>query len=588
MARLVRSYWAAADGHRRRAARLVVLVGLSALLEGLALATIIPLLSAGDVPYHLGVWTLEGNGLRVLALGAFVTIALLSAGVRYAAETQSLRLMAEVEQGLRQRITGLLLRMKWASFLSLRLGDVNAATLVAANQITIGTQFFFRAAGSALAAGVLVLLSFAIAPKLALFTIALGAFGGATYHFASRIGERHARALSTRADDLGSSINDIFANLKFFQSTGNVARSEEETSRAYRDYAWAWFRSQRYNPLMRLAFEAGAVVFVGGLLAFALVTEGRFTPTAIVFLAMFARLLPRMIMTQEWLHIARIQRPWHDAWLERIDSIDEAPRHRIDGGRSPSLTESLACDHVTFTFPGAEHPALINVSWALQRGDRIAFVGESGSGKTTMLDVVSGLVTPSTGTMLVDGVPLGELDLEAWQSRIGIVLQTTPLFHDSVLENVRWTEPELDRDRAMHCLEVAHALEFVERLPDGGNTIIGEGGGRLSGGERQRIAIARALYRDPWLLLLDEPTSALDVRCEEAVLEALESLPASLTTLVASHRNRTVLMADRVLVLEHGRLVDDTTAGRMVAAESEALVGAGAAPARAHRRRSAV
>lgn len=573
---LVRSYWAATDGHRRRAARFVLLVGLSALLEGLALATIIPLLSAGDVAYHLGGWTFEGNGLRVLALSSFVTIALLSAGVRYAAETQSLRLMAEVEQGLRERITGLLLRMKWASFLSLRLGDVNAATLVAANQITIGTQFFFRAAGSALAALALVLLSFAIAPKLALFTIALGAFGAASYHFASRIGEGYARALSTRADGLGSSINDIFANLKFFQSTGNVARSEDETSRAYRDYAWAWFRSQRYNPLMRFAFETGAVLFVGGLLTFALVTEGRFTPTAIVFLAMFARLLPRMLMTQEWLHTARIQRPWHDAWLERIETIDDAPRHRIDGGRSPSLTESLAFEHVTFTFPGAEHPALINVSWSLCRGDRVAFVGESGSGKTTMLDVVSGLITPSTGTLLVDGVPLGELDLEAWQSRIGIVMQTTPLFHDSVLENIRWTEPLLDRDRARHCLEMAHALEFVERLPDGGDTIIGEGGGRLSGGERQRIAIARALYRDPWLLLLDEPTSALDARSEGAVLEALESLPTSLTTLVASHRNRTVLMADRVLMLEHGRLIDDTTAQDMVAIPPDALAVAGA------------
>ena len=581
MALLVRSYWAAADGHRRRAARFVLLVGLSALLEGLALATIIPLLSAGNVPYRLGGWTFEGNGLRVLALGAFVTIALLSAGVRYAAETQSLRLMADVEQGLRRRITGRLLHMKWTSFLSLRLGDVNAATLVAANQITIGTQFFFRAAGSALAALTLVLLSFAIAPKLALFTIALGAFGAASYHYASRVGEGHARALSTRADDLGSSINDIFANLKFFQSTGNVGRSEEETSRAYRDYAWAWFRSQRYNPLMRFAFETGAVLFVGGVLAFALVTEGRFTPTAIVFLAMFARLLPRMLMTQEWLHIARIQRPWHDAWVERIESIDDAPRHRIDGGRSPSLTESLTCEHVNYAFPGADHPALISVSWSLRRGERVAFVGESGSGKTTMLDVVSGLITPSTGRLLVDGVPLTELDLEAWQSRIGIVMQSTPLFHESVLENVRWTEPELDRDRAMHCLEVAHALEFVERLPNGGDTIIGEGGGRLSGGERQRIAIARALYRDPWLLLLDEPTSALDVRSEDTVLEALESLPASLTMLVASHRNRAVLMADRVFVLDHGRLVDDTTAGDM-------LVGAGTAPAPDHRSRSAV
>jgi ABC-type multidrug transport system fused ATPase/permease subunit len=588
VALLVRSYWAAAEGHRRRALRFVFLVGLSALLEGLALATIIPLLSAADVQYHIGAWTFEGNGLRVLALSAFVTIALLSAGVRFAAETQSLRLMAEVEQGLRRRITGLLLRMKWASFLSLRLGDVNAATLVAANQITIGTQFFFRASGSAVAAMILVLLSFAIAPKLALFTIVLGVFGATCYHFASRMGERHARALSTRADDLSSSINDIFANLKFFQSTGNVARSEEETSRAYHDYAWAWFRSQRYNPLMRFAFETGAVLFVGGVLAFALVTEGRFTPTAIVFLAIFARLLPRMIMTQEWLHIARIQRPWYDAWLERIDAIGEAPRHRIDGGRGPSLTGSLVCQHATFTFPGAERPALSNVSWSLRRGDCVAFVGDSGSGKTTMLDVVSGLLTPATGMVAADGVPLAELDLEAWQSRIGIVMQTTPLFHESVLENVRWTEPELDRDRAMHCLEVAHARGFVERLPDGPDTIIGEGGGRLSGGERQRIAIARALYRDPWLLLLDEPTSALDVRSEEAVLEALESLPASLTTIVASHRDRTVGMADRVLVLEHGRLVDDSSPVDLRAAASDTLLAAAAGSVREHARRRVV
>jgi len=242
----------------------------------------------------------------------------------------------------------------------------------------------------------------------------------------------------------------------------------------------------------------------------------------------------------------------------------------------PSLADSLTCQHVSFTFPGAEHAALINVSWSLRRGECVAFVGESGSGKTTMLDVVSGVLAPSTGMVAADGIPVGALDLEAWQSQIGIVMQTTPLFHDSVLENVRWTEPDLDRERAMHCLEVANALEFVERLADGADTIIGEGGGRLSGGQRQRIALARALYRDPWLLLLDEPTSALDVRSEEAVLEALESLPAKLTTLVASHRNRAVMMADRVLVLEHGRVVDDTSPNRLFDSASEAqLAGVG-------------
>ena len=193
--------------------------------------------------------------------------------------------------------------------------------------------------------------------------------------------------------------------------------------------------------------------------------------------------------------------------------------------------------------------ALRGVSFDVPEGDYVAIMGPSGSGKTTIIDLTIGLLQPESGQVLLDGVPLPLINIMQWRSMIGYVPQETVLLHDTILHNITLGDPALDTASAEEALRAAGAWEFVARLPEGLDTVVGERGGKLSGGQRQRIVIARALINKPRLLILDEATSALDPESEEAVRQTMEALKGQLTILAISHNRALVQAADHVYQL---------------------------------------
>jgi ABC-type multidrug transport system fused ATPase/permease subunit len=176
-----------------------------------------------------------------------------------------------------------------------------------------------------------------------------------------------------------------------------------------------------------------------------------------------------------------------------------------------------------------------------------------------MLDLVSGLLNPDTGTVRLDDADLRQVDVDAWQHRIGVVMQDAPVFFGTVLDNIAWGFDEPDRERAAQCVEQANFSDVVADLPEGLDTPVGHKGSLLSGGQRQRLALARALYREPWLLVLDEATSALDSESEQAIQRALRALKGTCSILLVAHRLKTVEMADRIVVLDDGRVAEAGT-----------------------------
>ncbi|MFB7894611.1 ABC transporter ATP-binding protein [Microbacterium sp. NPDC056044] len=216
----------------------------------------------------------------------------------------------------------------------------------------------------------------------------------------------------------------------------------------------------------------------------------------------------------------------------------------------------LALQHVSHRYDEAERDAVHDVSLDIPPGETVAFVGSSGSGKSTMLNLVLGFVRPTSGRILLDGVDMQDLDLRTVRQSVSVVPQESVLFEGTIRENIAYGLDDVSDDRLHAALRDANAAEFVDRLPDGWDTVVGERGARLSGGQRQRLAIARALVRDPRILLLDEATSALDPESEELVKEALNRLMQGRTTLVVAHRLSTIRQADRIMVLEHGEVVE--------------------------------
>jgi ATP-binding cassette subfamily B protein len=217
---------------------------------------------------------------------------------------------------------------------------------------------------------------------------------------------------------------------------------------------------------------------------------------------------------------------------------------------------TVAFEAVRFFYPSRpDRAALDGVSFAVERGETVAIVGPSGAGKTTLFQLMLRFYDPQDGAVRVDGVDVKRADPAALRARIGLVPQEPAIFSGSLRENIRYGRPSAGDAEIEAAADAAHVLEFARQLPEGLETELGERGVRLSGGERQRVAIARAILRDPAILLLDEATSALDAESERKVQEALERLMVNRTTLVIAHRLATVLKADRIVVLDQGRVV---------------------------------
>jgi len=227
----------------------------------------------------------------------------------------------------------------------------------------------------------------------------------------------------------------------------------------------------------------------------------------------------------------------------------------------------VSFENVSFAYPmRPDVTAVDHVSFAVKAGEKVAIVGPSGAGKSTLFHMLLRFYDPASGTISVDGVPVRAADPKEVRARIALVPQDSVVFATSARENIRFGRPEATDAEVERAAGLAHATEFIRRLPGGFETQLGERGVMLSGGQRQRIAIARAILRDAPLLLLDEATSSLDAESETLVQTALEELMRQRTTIVIAHRLATVLSCDRILVMEQGRIVEQGTHASLVAA----------------------
>ena len=366
-----------------------------------------------------------------------------------------------------------------------------------------------------------------------------------------------------RLGSLFALLEESLAGWRVVKGSAKEAERAAQFAQANADYGRTMVRVARRrelsSPLSEVMGTIGlvAILIIGG----SLVLNGELQASLFIFfIIIFARLIPPVQgVVKAYNSILK-----GSASAQRIFEVmdaDESIVEQPNATRLSSFEKEILYDDVSFAYSEGQHtvPVLQHLTLRIPKGQTIALVGPSGAGKTTLADLLPRFYDCTGGALRIDGHDVRSLHIDSLRSLTGIVSQQCILFNDTVANNIAFGQSHIPLARIEEAARIAHAHDFIAQLPDGYNTLIGDRGLTLSGGQRQRLSIARAVLKNPPILILDEATSALDTESEQAVQAALDTLLQGRTSIVIAHRLSTIQQADRIVVLDHGRIVEEGT-----------------------------
>jgi len=548
--------------YRRKSAVVLLSLLLSSLAGGAGMMTLLPLLelttggTAESRYSHYFSSALAAVGLTATVGTTLVLIVVFlwaKSLLNLLAMDYVGRVVAEMSSSLRIRLMRAIASASWSFFIANPIGKFTNAVTTHPQEASSAYRASCQFVSALVETGILVAASLLISPAATIGGLVFGALTvallGRFVTLARRAGNQTfeaMQALSSRLTDLLQGIKPLKAMNCEKQLTPILEHESEQINRATRKQVLAKYGlSTMREPVAAFVLAAG--------LYLALTIGNIGMPELIATAVLFHRISVAISSAQQAYQLLGTSERFYWGLEELTNSaLRNAESDGAGKGKPPANWSAISFDDVSFDYGGNE--VLNNISLTIENGTFTAIVGASGSGKTTLLDIFCGIVTPSKGVVRIDDAPLAELDLGAWRQMIGYVPQELSLFHDSVFNNVSLRDPSILSADVQRALRNSEAWGFVEELPQGLNTLVGERGLMLSGGQRQRIAIARALVRTPRLLVLDEATTALDPNTESEILATLKRLSKEVTILAISHQPALTAAAGRVLRLDAGKL----------------------------------
>ncbi|HUP25443.1 MAG TPA: ABC transporter ATP-binding protein [Thermoanaerobaculia bacterium] len=582
---------------RRQVLLLLPLLIATALVQVVGIASVVPFLAVVADPdamtryvslarlYELGGF--EEMRSFLIALGALMFVIIVgSNGLNVLSTWAVLRFSWMRSHTIAVRILRGFLARPYVFFLEQHSADLGRNLLGEVVQIVTGTLVpAMKALSGAIVALAVLALLFYVDPLLALLTgVVMGGAYGLLF-FAVRRRQRHMGQVRLAANKgRYKTLAETFGGIKDVKLLGREATMVRRFARPSADYAAATALNAVVAEVPRFALEGIALGGVVLMVLYLVQREQGFeaiVPTIGLYTFAGYRLMPAL---QQIFHgLTNIR--FNSAGLDNLREYLPAGEVEFSERRAVAplpLARSIRYRDVWFQYPTAKEPLFRGVDLVIEAGRSTAFVGATGSGKSTLGDLLLGLLRPDRGEIEIDGVPVDDANLRAWQRNLGYVPQSIFLADDTITRNIAFGLPDerIDREAVVRAARAACIDEFVEHeLPKGYDTVVGERGVRLSGGQRQRIGIARALYHDPQVILFDEATSSLDNVTEEQVLEAVAELARTRTTITIAHRLSTVRACDRILLLAGGEVVASGTYDELLASEPRfqalALAGPG-------------
>lgn len=540
--------------------------------EGLGLGMLLPGLQALEGEgadnvfsrYARGVFSFLGleytfvNLILFFAAATLVKFALVSLSI-YMARALS----ARITYDLRERSFQNVMDLPLAFFYRQKPGNLVATQNITARNAGMVFEYGTTVISAAFFLVLYVCINALISLKL---TLLLFGLFGVSYFFSLarfRIGFEKGGEIKKSIDEINSYLFDVLSGVKTVKEFENVSYHAREYGRLIERFRQITMEMV-VNRIIASLFQE-PLLFVLTVVGIVMAVKVLHIPfvTLAVFLLVFVQIMPKVkLLNAQWLafnenlpHLAKVQE------LAERGGKEYLPR---GGVRLDAFRKEIRFEEVSFAYPEAGEESLAEVTAVLERGTTTGLVGASGGGKTTFVDLLLRLHDPTRGRIRVDGNDLRDILPSDWGRLIGVVEQDPHLFNDTILNNIRYGKIDATEEEVVRAAKTAYAEEFISKLPNGYQTVVGNRGFKLSGGQRQRLALARALVRSPEILVLDEATSALDSEFEQLIQSAIGRHRGQMTILIVAHRLSTMSDVDQILVIERGRIVESGTHGDLM------------------------
>ncbi len=549
-----------------------------ALAEGFGLLVLIPLLQLVGLDAQQGalgrVFELFGAAFGAVGLTPtlpavlllYVVIVAVQSALQRQQHVVSTRLREDIVHTLRVRLYTAIAGTTWVYFSRNRAATFGQLLTNRVDRVANAAFYLLDLFVTAVVALVYAAVAFRVSPLMTTLVMMCGALLALALRRQLVVAQRTGGGWASASTRLYAATFDHLDSMKMAKGYGAGRRHAErfaqlssELSSAGRDATDATARTRQWVMM-------GSAVLLAGIVYVAQAVV-RMSPASLFLLIfLFARLVPRVTSLYEKAQVLVVELPAFDLVMEAEANCLAAAEPEVRTHHPIAFERVIECRDVTFRYNDeGDQTALQDVSLTVAARSTTAIVGPSGAGKSTLADLLMGLVTPSAGAVSVDEVPLTPERLQSWRGHIGYVSQETFLFHDSVRANLLWAKPDASDEDVWHALDQAAAADFVQALPQGLDTVVGDRGVLLSGGERQRLSLARALLRRPQVLLLDEATSSLDSENERRIQAAIDRLHEQVTIIAITHRLSTIRNADLIYVVERGRVVESGSWSELLA-----------------------
>ena len=466
-----------------------------------------------------------------------------------------------------------LVRAEWSCFAKKKRSDITNAFTNEIVRVASGTVFFLKIISQALLAVFQLAVAFMMSVPMTGFVLLCGVLVLIYMNSTFRESKKLGGSLRLINQELLSRIMEQLNGVKEAKSYGieedQIASFENITEKNRRNLT----DFTRLQSKTTMIYKICAAVIIC-LLFYTAVVFLKTEPAALlIIIFIFARLWPSFTSLQSNVQHVIAMMPSYTA-LKALTRDLDLHKETMNPASETAITgknASIQFENVGFRYDDASSFELKGLNFEILASGMTAFIGESGAGKSTIIDLLMGLLKPTEGRIMVDGVEINESNMFHWRKRFGYVPQDPFLFNSTIKENLLRFTPEATEEELMEALRLSAALEFVERLPEGTDTVIGDGGIRLSGGERQRIVLARALLRRPQILVLDEATSSLDNENEFKIQKAVESLSEKMAVVVIAHRLSTIKNADNIIIVSGGLITMQGTYEELLAKKGNYL-----------------